>query len=68
MLIEWRVIDRNRHLVIDGKSVCGVSGDSFIGDAFPCEKCYKTLTLVTRNAFAEYSVASVDSQAISSRL
>ena len=64
MLIEWRVIDRNRHLVIDGKSVCGVSGDSFVGDAFPCEKCYKTLTLVTRNAFADYSTESVDYNAV----
>lgn len=51
-VIEWRKIRNRRHIISDGKAICGVFGGYTEDDGVPCEACLNHLARLQDEAFS----------------
>lgn len=52
-MIEWKKVRKHRHIVADGKAICGVFGGYSDEDAVPCETCLSILFRLQQESFPE---------------
>lgn len=53
MGLQWKTIRATRHVMFDGKAICGKDGGYTDDDAVPCEACLKQLFEVQSAAFTD---------------